>query len=116
MGTSRRLVEWAIRERCTMRRPPYTGSAGPPPRAGQNVDAATFVAVPRNNICPTRHQRAHGRGARSGQAQNGVCLVGPSTARNHRSFSVDRPASASTRLMIQKRMTTVGSDQPSCSK
>ena len=32
------------------------------------------------------------------------------------SFSVERPASASTKLMIQKRITTVGSDQPICSK
>jgi hypothetical protein len=35
---------------------------------------------------------------------------------SHRSFSVDRPASASTTEMIQKRITTCGSVQPFCSK
>ena len=30
----------------------------------------------------------------------------------HRSFNVERPASASTNAMIQKRITTVGSLQP----
>ena len=34
----------------------------------------------------------------------------------HLSFSVERPTSASTTAMIQKRMTIVGSRQPSCSK
>jgi hypothetical protein len=33
----------------------------------------------------------------------------------HRSFNVASPASASTRLTIQKRMTTVDSLHPSCS-
>ena len=43
-------------------------------------------------------------------------LAGEGARGDHRSFSVDRPASASTKLMIQKRITTVGSDQPRCSK
>ena len=34
----------------------------------------------------------------------------------HRSFSVERPASASTTEMIQNRITICGSVQPSCSK
>ena len=34
----------------------------------------------------------------------------------HRSFSVDRPTSASTTAMIQKRITICGSVQPICSK
>ena len=34
----------------------------------------------------------------------------------HLSFSVARPIIASTKAMIQKRMTICGSDQPSCSK
>ena len=34
----------------------------------------------------------------------------------HRSFSVDRPASASTTEMIQNRITICGSVQPFCSK
>ena len=43
-------------------------------------------------------------------------LAGEGLGRDHLSFSVARPASASTKLMIQKRITTVGSDQPRCSK
>ena len=34
----------------------------------------------------------------------------------HLSFSVERPTIASTKAMIQNRMTICGSDQPSCSK
>ena len=34
----------------------------------------------------------------------------------HLSFSEARPTIASTKAMIQKRMTICGSDQPSCSK
>ena len=48
--------------------------------------------------------------------EDGVFLSREGAADDHLIFNVDRPASASTRLMIQKRMTTVGSDQPSCSK
>ena len=36
--------------------------------------------------------------------------------RDHRSFSVERPASASITEMIQNRITTCGSVQPFCSK
>src|SRR6201995_921803 len=36
--------------------------------------------------------------------------------RTHRSFSVERPASASITEMIQNRITICGSVQPSCSK
>ena len=35
---------------------------------------------------------------------------------SHRSFNVERPTSASTKAMIQKRMTIWDSDQPNCSK
>ena len=35
---------------------------------------------------------------------------------DHRSFSVERPASASITEMIQNRITTCGSVQPFCSK
>jgi len=36
--------------------------------------------------------------------------------RSHRSFSVERPASASITEMIQNRITICGSVQPFCSK
>ena len=44
--------------------------------------------------------------------------IGEGAGRDHRylSFNVERPTSASTTEMIQKRMTMVGSFQPSCSK
>src|SRR4051794_2391857 len=45
-----------------------------------------------------------------------VMLGGEGAGGDHLSLSVARPASASTKLMIQKRITTVGSDQPICSK
>ena len=50
------------------------------------------------------------------QAVDRIMLAGEGLGRDHLSLRVLRPASASTKLMIQKRMTTVGSDQPTCSK
>jgi len=47
---------------------------------------------------------------------NALCAEGPrpspSKPGNQRSFSVARPINASTREMIQNRITMVGSDQP----
>src|SRR5579863_5761200 len=56
--------------------------------------------------------------ARSPEAEDRNSLSGCESQRNHRhlSFNVERPTSASTKAMIQKRTTTCGSDQPSCSK
>ena len=71
---------------------------------------------------PRRHRRAAGqqrfdRGqARAGQSEDGIGFAGEGAARDHRSLSVARPARARTKAMIQKRITTVGSLQPSCSK
>ena len=50
------------------------------------------------------------------EAEDGVMLSCEGRAGDHLSFSVDRPARARMKLMIQKRITTVGSDQPRCSK
>src|SRR5438128_1883035 len=74
------------------------------------------IIVPCQYLRAARQERPHRRRARSGEAQHRVFLAGEGLGRDHRSFSVARPASASTKLMIQKRITTVGSDQPRCSK
>jgi hypothetical protein len=74
------------------------------------------IAVPRHDMRARRGERAYRRHAGSREAEYGVALALPGVGKDHRNFSVDRPASASTRLMIQKRITTVGSLQPSCSK
>ena len=55
----------------------------------------------------------------TGQPEHGDLLSGKGVAgitRSYRSFRVASPASASTTATIQKRMTMVGSVQPSCSK
>ena len=43
-------------------------------------------------------------------------LPGEGPGGDHLSLRVESPASARMKLTIQKRMTTVGSDQPRCSK
>ena len=59
-------------------------------------------------------------GARSTNPEsNPIAARGPGMteiARHHRSFSVERPASASITEMIQNRITICGSVQPFCSK
>ena len=52
------------------------------------------------------------------EAEEGDALSTQGLDRRHRhlSFSEARPTIASTKAMIQKRMTICGSDQPSCSK
>jgi glycine/D-amino acid oxidase-like deaminating enzyme len=47
-------------------------------------------------------------------AASGMAMV--RMQRRHRSFSVERPASANSTEMIQNRITICGSVQPSCSK
>src|SRR4029077_11855498 len=55
---------------------------------------------------------------RAAQSKHGGMLAIERSDRRHRhlNFKVARPTSASTKAMIQKRTTTCGSDQPSCSK
>ena len=77
---------------------------------------ASSRLVPGHHLGAARDQRLDRRQARAGEAEHGIALAGKGGAGDHLSFSVDRPASASTKAMIQKRITTVGSDQPICSK
>ncbi len=78
-------------------------------------DASSFESHA-DHLGPARQQRVDRRRARPRQPQHRIAFAAPGRARDHRSFSVDSPASASTNAMIQKRITTVGSAQPSCSK
>src|SRR3954451_6289556 len=74
------------------------------------------TAIPGRYLAPTCDEGFHGRQTRAGEPVHRVMLAREGVGGNHRSFSVLSPASASTKLMIQKRITTVGSDQPRCSK
>ena len=60
---------------------------------------------------PLTRKRAGGRGERRGGRENTITAT-----LDHRSFSVERPASASITEMIQNRITICGSVQPFCSK
>ena len=70
-------------------------TSAPPATSARAVDEARAAEAEHGDACPAkRRDRGH----------------------RHLSFSVARPTSASTKAMIQKRMTICGSDQPSCSK
>ena len=78
-----------------------------------------------NTIVPGKHAGAAGSQGRRGsiagapQSEDAVGFsfrVRKSDLGFYRSLSVASPASASTVAMIQKRITTVGSAQPFCSK
>ena len=88
-------------------------------------DARGFGALPsRRAVVPGGHFGAAGdkrprrRQPRAAKAEESDALSAQGLDRRHRhlSFSEARPTIASTKAMIQKRMTICGSDQPSCSK
>ncbi len=78
----------------------------------------------RRAVIPGRHLGAAGdkrprrRQPRAAEAEERDALSAQGLDGRHRhlSFSEARPTIASTKAMIQKRMTICGSDQPSCSK
>src|SRR5690606_6212079 len=78
--------------------------------------ARALAAIPRGHLGAARQQRLDSGHARPGQAEHRVALSGKGARDDHRSFSVARPSTARTMAMIQKRITTVDSFQPSCSK
>ena len=88
-----------------------SGQAG----LGRLGDLAGIV-VERDDLRTPGDERVTGGETRGAEAENRELLSGKDRDRNHRSFSVDRPASASTKAMIQKRMTICASVQPSFSK
>ena len=74
--------------------------------------------VPGGHLCAAGHKRTRRRQPRAAKAEESDALSTQGLDRRHRhlSFSEARPTIASTKAMIQKRMTICGSDQPSCSK
>ncbi len=92
---------------------------------GQNRGARTlrgrarrFVVIPRIDLRTARLQRHDGRRAGTRQPEDADVAIRERASGDHGylSFNVERPTSASTTAMIQKRITMVGSFQPSCSK
>ena len=88
----------------------------PRPPSSRQPPLAGFLRIPRRHLRAARKQRLDRREAGPRQAVHRIMLAGEGAGGDHRSFSVASPASASTKLTIQKRITTVGSDQPRCSK
>jgi hypothetical protein len=78
--------------------------------------AGILAIVPREHLRAAGRQRVDRGEARPRKAQHRIASAGKGGGDDHRSFNVARPASASTKDTIQKRMTTVVSCQPSCSK
>ena len=74
------------------------------------------AVVPRAHRRAARGQRCRDRTTRACEAVDAVGPPREGARRDHRSFNVARPASASTIETIQNRMTTVDSLQPRCSK
>ena len=88
------------------------GNAG----AGRLRDRIRIV-VPADDVGAAGEQRTGADQSRAAEPKHGDLSAGEAGDRNHqRSFSVDRPNSASTTEMIQNRITICGSVQPFCSK
>ena len=110
-GTPGASTSAAIFDQSTWRRS-AVGNAG----AGRLRDRVRIV-VPADDVGPAGEQRAGADQSRAAEPEHGDLSAGEAGDRDHqRSFSVDRPTSASTTEMIQNRITICGSVQPFCSK
>ena len=100
---------------------------GLPQVAGRNALArrlrhAVGIVVPAQHLGSACHQRARRRDPRAAEAEEGDTLSAEGGGRDHgptnsyRSFRLERPISARITAMIQKRITTWLSVQPSFSK
>ena len=80
--------------------------------------ARRLAVVPGRDLGAAFHERVQGRQARAAEPEHGHTLAAEGLDRRHGhlSFNEARPSIASTKAMIQKRMTICASDQPSCSK
>ena len=88
------------------------GDAG----AGRLGDGVGAV-VPADHVGAAGEQRAGADQPGAAEAEHRDLLAGETGDGDHyRSFSVERPTSASTTAMIQNRITICGSVQPFCSK
>ncbi len=78
------------------------------------------IVVPGRNVGAAGDEGAQGRKPRASKPEDRDRLPPKRFHRRHRSrhlnFSVPSPIIASTKAMIQKRITTCDSDQPNCSK
>ena len=76
------------------------------------------AVVPRGDLSAAGDKRVRRRQSRPAEAEESDPLSAQGLDRRHRHLSLSeaRPTIASTKAMIQKRMTICGSDQPSCSK
>src|SRR5947209_7242841 len=96
---------------------PSTAFGGPPPpQLRCNGGSSLLLRVPGGHPRAAGEQRLDGRQPGARQTIDRIMLAGEGPGGDHLILRVERPASASTKLMIQKRITTVGSDQPKCSK
>jgi len=83
---------------------------------GHRLVARVFAVVPCGDARAAGDERLDGREARARQPQHRIAATGKGARGDHRIFKVASPASARTIETIQKRMTTVDSGQPNCSK
>ena len=96
---------------------PSTSFAGSLPHELRSQGGTRFfIRIPRRDLRPVGEQRLDRRQPAPGKAQHGIMFSGEGSCGDHLSLSVDSPASARMKLMIQKRITTVGSLHPRCSK
>ena len=86
------------------------------PLAGEELIRASSFASHAVTFAPLASSASTVASPRPREAVDRVMLAGEGPGRDHLQLQRARPASASTKLMIQKRITTVGSDQPRCSK
>ena len=77
--------------------------------------ARHVLPIPRGHFSPACQQALYRRRAGPREPEYRVAFSSKGGGRNHRSFSVATPARASTMAMLQKRITTLLSLQPSCS-
>src|SRR5690606_30783231 len=99
----------------------YPGPIGFAKIAGRNTlrrraRHAFGIVVPCQYLRAARDQRVRSGHAGTAQPEKGNLSAGKGRCRDHLSFSVERPIRASITAMIQKRMTTWLSVQPSFSK
>ena len=98
-------------------RPVGRGNINDRDSGGQRLRARRLVVVPRGNTRAARLQGARRRQPRAAKAEErDMSIREGDDRRHHRTFNVASPISASTKEMIQKRMTICGSDQPFFSK
>jgi hypothetical protein len=85
---------------------------------GRGALTSSWAIVPGGHFGAAGDKRPRGRQPRAAKAKESDALPAQGLDRRHRhlSFSEARPTIASTKAMIQKRITICGSDQPSCSK